>query len=242
MPVVLLSIFVSLLPQRYRGHYLADANIDVKRGAILSGAVQFVACGALIWALYPAFSRQHIAELSASITASGHAGDKVVEGMSMFAYGPIMVVAYLVRPLTLVLLYFMLEGVVRLTAAVAADQVIPTLSLQLVAWAHDLGKARYHEFELGPRIADLIEPGVAGKYDLKVLSCRPKDWNPLVTIRFQDQMYELQSQETGSSPRPFVYLLRFRPEGKVVRGLRDYDPTEPLHQPGWAEVAGTPRK
>ncbi len=236
MPVVLLSIFVSLLPQRYRGHYLADANIDVKRGAILSASLQFVLCCAAMWALYPGFVRHHYAELGIS------GGDKVVDAASTLVYGPILTVAYIFRPLTLLLLYFALEGVVRLTAAVATDQVIPTLSLQLVAWAHDLGRARYHEFELGPRIADVVEPAVPGKYDLKVLSCRPKDWNPLVTVRFQDQMYELQSQEAGAPPRPFVYLLRFRPEGKVVRGLRDYDPTEPLHQAGWAEVAGTPRK
>ena len=44
MPVVLLSIFVSLLPRRYRGHWLGDGNLDVRRGAILSSVLQFVGC------------------------------------------------------------------------------------------------------------------------------------------------------------------------------------------------------
>ncbi len=233
MPVMLLSIFVSLLPSRYRGHWLGDGNLDLRRGAILSAVVQFVACCAAMWALYPAFIRERFGEASAVVAAT-HPGDKVVEGFAIFAYGPMTAMEYLFRPLTLVLLYFAVEGMVRIFATVAGNEVLPTLPLQLVAMAHDLAKMRYQEFELGPRIADLIEPGAAGKYDLKVLSCRRKDWNQSVTIRYNDQMYEVQSEETGAAPRPFVYLLRFRPEYKVVRGLRDYDPEEPLRKSGWA--------
>ena len=238
MPVILLSIFVSLLPARWRGYWLGDANLDVRRGAILSASVQFVGCCAAIWARYPAFLRASFGQVSA---AAGH-GDHVVEGFTTFAYGPILLVAYIFRPITLSLLYFALEGAVRIIAAAGNDEVLPTLPLQVVAFVHELVQARYHEFELGPRIADLVEPGVPGKYDLKIRSCRPKAWNALITVRYNDEMYELQSEETGQAPRPFVYLLRRRPEHKIVRGLHDYHPDEAMHKPGWAEVPETSHK
>jgi hypothetical protein len=37
-------------------------------------------------------------------------------------------------------------------------------------------------------------------------------------------------------------LLQRKPGHKIVRGLRDYDPAEPLHQAGWAEAAENPHK
>lgn len=241
MPVILLSIFVSLLPRRYRGYWFGDGNLDLRRGAILSSILQFVGCCAAMWALYPAFIRERFGEASAAAAAS-HPGDKAMEGFAIFAYGPMAAVEYIVRPLTLVLVYFALEGAVRIVSTVASGEILPTLPLQLVAWTHDLAKGRYHEYELGPRVADLVEPGAPGKYDLKVLSCRPKDWNHLVTIRYNDQMYEVQSEQTGAPPRRFEYLLRLRPEHKIVRGLRDYDPEEPLRQPGRAESSENPRQ
>ncbi len=240
MPVTLLSIFVSLLPQRYRGYWLGDGNLDVRRGAILSAVLQFVLACAAMWALYPAFVRSRYADLSASM--AGHPADNIVEGFADFAYGPIVVLAYIFRPLTLVLLYFALEGAVRMVAAVATNEIVPTLPLQLLAIAIATGRAQWQERELGPRIADVVEPAVTGKYDLKILSCRPKEWNRLTTISYNEGMYELQGEETGPPPLRFVYLLRLKPEYKIVRGLHAYDPEEAMRRPGWAEVAEKPRK
>jgi hypothetical protein len=241
MPVVLLSIFVSLLPRRYRGYWLGDGNVDVYQGAILSSAVQFVAGCTALWARYPGFFRQRMAEASAAAAAS-HPGDKIIEGFTQFAYGQFSALEYIFQPLTLVLLYFAVEGAVRIFSAVASDVILPTLPLQIVAWAHDYAAVRYQEVKMGERVADVVWPGVAGKYDLKIESCRSKEWNSLITIRYNDQMYELQSEETGQAPRPFVYLLRLKPEHKIVRGVHDYDPQEPVHKPGWAEVPATQRQ
>ena len=41
-------------------------------------------------------------------------------------------------------------------------------------------------------------------------------------------------------PRRFVYLLRLKPEDKIVRGLHDYHPEEPVRKPGWAEAPKKP--
>jgi hypothetical protein len=240
MWVTLLSILVSLLPRRYRGYELGDGNLDVQRGAIFSGSLQFVLCCAALWARYPAFLRARLAEAAAATSATA-GSDRVVGGLVDFASSGLAILQYMFTPITLLLLYFVLEGAVRIFAVVASEEVLPTLPLQLVAWALEFGKIEYQEHEFGPRLADVVEPGVPGKYDLKVLSCRAKDWNHLVTIRFNDQMYEVQSEETGTPPRPYIYLLQLKPDEKIVHGLRDYDPEETLHHTGWAEAPESPR-
>jgi hypothetical protein len=235
MLVVLLSIFASVLPRRYRGHWLGDANLDVRRGAILSSVAQFVGCCAAIWALYPGFIRQRFEQASA-LAAASHPGDKLTEGVAVFAYGQFAALEYLFRPLTLLLLYFAIEGAARIFSVVASDDILPTMPLQVLAWSHDYAAELYQEAKMGTRVADVVGPGVAGKYDLKIESCRPKQWNSLITIRHDDRMYELQGEETGLAPRRFVYLLRLKPEHKIVRSLHNYDPDEPARKPGWAKV------
>jgi hypothetical protein len=240
MPVVLLSIFATLLPRRYRGHWLGDGNLDVRRGAVLSSVVQFVGCCAAMWALYPVFIRERLAQASA-LAAAGHPGDKFVEGVTVFAYGQFASLEYMFRPLTLVLLYFAIEGAVRIFSIVAGDAILPNMPLQVLAWTHDYAAERYQEAKMGTRVADAVGPGVAGKYDLKIESCRPKHWNRLITIRYDDRMYELQGEETGQAPRRFVYLLRLKPEHEIIRGLHVYDPEELVRKPGWAEVPESQR-
>ena len=241
MTVVLLSVFVSLLPRRYRGHWLGDGNLDVRRGAILSSVLQFVGCCTAVWALYPAFIGQRFAQASAAAEA-GHPGDTLIAGSTVFAYGQFAALEYMFRPFTVLLLYFAIEGAVRIFSTVASDDILATMPLQVLAWAHDYAAGRYREKKMGTRVADAVGPGVAGKYDLKIESCRPKPWNSLIAIRYDGRIYELLSEESGQAPRRFVYLLRLKPEHKIVRGLHDYDPEEPMRKPGWAKVPETQRQ
>lgn len=231
MPVKFLGIFATLLPARYRGHWLSDGNLDLRHGAILSSVFQFIVCGALLWIRYPAFLRARVAEMA------GLAGDKTVSAFIEYAAGVMSVFQYMINPISLLLLYFIVEGGVRIFASVASNEVLPTLPLQLVAWAHDYGRLRYEERSMGERIADVVLPGVPGKYDLRIESCRPKQWTRLTTIGWNDELYELDSEEQGAPPRRYVYLLKKRPPGKVIRGLHYYRPEEVLQKPGWAPIS-----
>lgn len=235
MLVKLLGIFATLLPARYRGHFLSDGNLDLRHGAILSAVFQFVVCGAVLWIRYPAFLRARVAEIAA-LTGAQH-GDKLTAAFTDYAAGIFSVFQYIFNPLSLLLVYFMLEGGVRIFASVANDEVLPTLPLQLLAWAHDYAAYRYEERSLGELIADVVQPGEPGQYDLKIESCRPKPWDSLTTIGWNDEFYELDRQEQGPPPRPYVYLLKKRPESKVIRGLHQYHPEEVLQKPGWAPLS-----
>jgi hypothetical protein len=79
-------------------------------------------------------------------------------------------------------------------------------------------------------------------YDLLIASCRPKEgWNHLMTVTYQGQLYEVTHHEQGGPPRRFLYHLKGKPEGKVVRGLYHYDPAEVLRvAPGEEKVERAP--
>jgi hypothetical protein len=61
-------------------------------------------------------------------------------------------------------------------------------------------------------------------------------WNRLTTIRYNDELYELDREEQGRPPRPFVYRLKKLPLGKIIRGVHHYQPEETLQKPGWAPL------
>lgn len=237
MPLMFLSIVVSLLPARWRGHWLGDGNIDIRRGAILSASVQIVVFLGSIWALYPAFIRQRLAEADA-LARSHYGNDSLMRANAAFAGGTFAAIEYIFRPLTLLLFYFALEGAVRLFAAVASNEVLPTLPLQAIAWTAEYANYRYEERKLGPRMTDVVLPGDA-TCDLRIESTHPKAWNGLLTISYNDDLYEVASQKSGPPPRPFVYLLRKRPPAKLIRGLHRYEPEETVQRSGWHDPAPT---
>ena len=228
MIVMLLSIAASLFPKRYRGRWFPDASLDVKRGAILSGVAEVLLPGFTLWLRYPPFIHALMAESAAQVAAHT-AGDRLSVGISDFSVGMLGLWVYIFKPLNLLLIYLALEGGLRLMAAVATSEVVPSLPLQILGWLHLLGKAAGHEIALGERVPDVVIP-MEGKFALCIQSCRPKEWTQLTTVRYQDSLFELAEEQQGEEPRRFVYFLRSAPQHKVVRGLHHYDPEEVLHK------------
>lgn len=80
---------------------------------------------------------------------------------------------------------------------------------------------------MGARVRDEVQSEHDGAW-LQIPSCRPKSWNQLTTISCAGALYELFSQRTEKSPRPFVYVLRKKPSTAVIRGICPYDPEQVL--------------
>jgi hypothetical protein len=133
-----------------------------------------------------------------------------------------------VLPLSLLLVYLAAEGLFRLVAAATTGEVLPNAILAIVAGLHGLAGSHYSEIKMGPRVADAIAPGTSPEFDLRVDSCRPKRWTRITTIGYNDELYEVAKQFSGTPPRPYIYLLKRMPGGKVVRGIYHYDPSEAL--------------
>ena len=222
-----LAMALSYLPASWRRKLVWVDASDLRTPALISGILQIAASAALIALRYPAFVRNAMGAKGmeqAQLGAMEKGGETAVMG-----FGLVLLAAYLVSPLTILLEYFVAEGVVRALAALVTGEVVPTLPLVGAAWALGRTQAAAAEKALGPRIIDLVQIGDGSLYHLLIASCRPKEgWDHLLTVAYQDKLYEVTRHEEGPPPRRFLYHLKLKPEGKVVRGLYHYDPAEVL--------------
>ena len=221
------GLIASLLPAAMRPKFVRDHAEDLRLPSMLTGFGQFLACVAFLIVGYPAFLRSQIDAINQEQMLRGL--EKGGESAVMIG-GIAMFFAYLFLPKTIALVYFAFEGAVRGIAAFIHNEPVGTLPLYVLLLASRKAKAEYHEHQLGPRIPD--EVTVLGTDDstceLKIASCRPKDWNEALTISYNENLYELSRKLEERPPRRFVYLLRRAPRSKVVRGLHAYDPEEVL--------------
>ena len=227
----LAGILLSLLPERYRRWWEPASTLDFLRASFVSGLVQGLGCFVVFILRYLAFFQQRVMEMGGQVMG---AGAEEALGVSSVQYGMgiVTTLEYLIQPLTLLLIYFALEGAVRLAGAAFTEQILPSLPLHLTAWAQERLAQRRAERALGPPVVDTVERGDGKEYDLRIASCRPKlNWDRLMTVAYEDQFYEVIKEERAARPRPFVYLLKKIPESKVIRGLHRYRPDETLPEP-----------
>lgn len=132
------------------------------------------------------------------------------------------------HPITWVILYFFVEGILRMAAAVITGETYGVLPLWAADFIYRRALRRHPGPEL-PLVSDEVLPGDA-TCDLKVASCRKRPgWEYPFTIRYQQAFFQVTAAQIGKSgPRPYMYFLRRLPPGEIARGLRDYHPDDVL--------------
>ena len=225
----LLGLLLALLPERFRRKWLPQWHGNLRSSAAVSGVAQTLTALGVLLIRYPKFVNDQVAQLDVRVIngMAEKGGDTAVRGI-----GIIFLFAYILLPLSILLIYFAFEGVVRLVAAMTTGEVVGTLPLALLDIAGQKWNAYYAEKKQGPRVPDLVSlaPGDSG-YDLVIASCREKPgWDHLMTISYNETLYEVAGYEGGEEPRGHVYLLRRAPLHKVVRGLHHYEPEEVMEK------------
>ncbi|HEU5403409.1 MAG TPA: hypothetical protein VFU86_18785 [Terriglobales bacterium] len=231
---------VVLLPERFRKKWLPQWHGNLRTSAVVSGVLQSLTALGVLVARYPRFVNEQVAQIDVRVIngMAEKGGDTAVRGI-----GIILLAAYVLLPTSILLIYFAFEGVVRFVAAVTTGEVVGTLPLALVDMAGQKWSAYYSEKKQGPRVPDLVSvPPIDGSgYDLSIASCRQKPgWDHLMTITYNEALYEVVDYVEGDEPRKHVYLLRLAPIHKVVRGLHNYDPEEVV-KPGKQHSAARTR-
>jgi len=216
------SALLSLLPKRYRALFTSYA-IPCE-GALFSGIFQTFASLGLLFRGYYAYINARMAQLPTEALLK--AGEKNGESAIMLV-GPLLVLEYILHFTTILLLFMVIEGAVRVIAALGAKETLPDLPLFLLAKLHSRIEAESHKRSLGARLRDAVQIDPAGVW-LQIKSCRRKQWNHFTTVSQDGQLYELVSEQKAPAPRPFVYLLRKKPPTAVIRGIYAYDPDEAL--------------
>jgi hypothetical protein len=227
MVQVLIGMVLALLPERYRRGIGYAIGVDPLRGALVGGIIECAGCGMAFCLRYITFLQDRVGRFADQLI--GQNADLAMASTGVqFGAGAVSLGEYLINPVSLLLVYFTFEGLARYASVLINGEVVPTLPLQLIAWAHYGFTTTRQSRDLGPPVEDLVQPG-AGDFALCIASCRPKPWTQMTTIGYDDKLYELVREQSAQPPRKWVYLLRHRPASKIIRGaIYQYSPDEEL--------------
>lgn len=195
----LYALLLSFFPPYFRRPYVHKARTHLVRASIATGFIQIV--------------------LGAILYARGF-----IDFIPNSRIRPAASIEYFFSWQGLILAFFFVDGAIRLLAAVAG-QSLGTIPLYVVAWIDEWRLGRIKKKAEVPLVADLVEP--SGDDGLRIQSCRTrKNWDKWMTVMYEEKLYEIANAEIAAPPRPYVYLLRPKPESKVIRGLHRYHPEE----------------
>lgn len=230
MVSLLLGMLLSLLPKRYRDRLPASAQFDLRLGAIVSGFATSAVCLVTFIARYLAFFQYRVGDIGQRAIDRGNEGI-LDHPYAQYGMGAATTVEYLFKPLSIVLIYFGIEGAVRLLAAVTTQEITGSLPLYALAWFEErLSKARA-ERALGPRVPDIFEEVYSNEYEARIFTCRRRrNWNRMMTLSWQEKFYEVLREKPGRAPHHFIYLLRKSPKSRVIRTVHYYDPEEVMRE------------
>lgn len=218
-----LGIVEAALPERWRRIGRRSSQQFMARCGIASGLAESIFALWLLraWyvAVFGAFTDAYVRSFVAAGKNSRIAPE--IAGGAGFA-------VLAANPITWIILYFVLEGAVRATAAAAVGDVFGVLPLCAIDFVFRRAVRKPDPTEL-PLVADEVLPGDAS-CEFKIASCRRRpEWVFPFTIRYRGGFFQVNgSQSLSSGPRPHVYSFRRLPPGENARGLREYHPEDVL--------------
>jgi hypothetical protein len=245
MWLYVLGPLVAFLPRRWRRALPFHDAVPWHSAVILSGMAEFLfaVVALLSWYSYS------VTTWFSLLLDNAHR-QRAPTGLTVHDVGFAALVIVVAHPLTWVIAFFALEGVVRLSAAFT-DTVVGVFPLYLadkiyvkVRAIEDRQPPGTPEFEkshfssyvetVREKIASSRQAEVPDELRvtttdseelLEIRSCRRKrDWDPPRVVRYEDRYYSLEESARGSAPRPFVYKLRRLPKGVPGRRVLIYAP------------------
>ena len=79
---------------------------------------------------------------------------------------------------------------------------------------------------MGPRLPDAVEWLQDSRIRIAFAAVK-SGWNATLTIGINGQWFEVEREEQAQPPRPYVYVLRPAPTGKILRAYQEYDVAPP---------------
>jgi hypothetical protein len=230
----------ALLPARWRNALPFAGHVQWPRAATLSGVLEIAAAVfALVnWYQYTMYP---IVDRGVDLALNGKLGGVTDQQIAGAAY-----TVFLLHPLTWVLVYFFMEGAVRLCGAAFADNVLGILPLGFIDRTLSLATNRTEARPAFPvqRNAQSFAGAVRERTMLSRLkqvpdelhyatdqaqelleiwaSRRKDDWLAPKVVRVDDQYYRLEENSVENGPRPFRYRLRRLERGVPGRSVLLY--------------------
>ena len=214
MQNLLRDFLLSYCPASVRLTSRPESTLRTLRAATWGGLAQLVLAGlVLILRLKSHFIlRAH--EFGPQVAGSNETGQVVIV--------LILVLDYLLYPLSLFLLYLAIEGFIRFAGGLVTGEVVPSLAVSLFFKTSDAFSRTRDRRRSALLLADQLENLPEGR--IRIASVAAKTgWNANITIGLNGQWFEIEREESDALPRPFVYILRPVPPGKILRRYEEYD-------------------
>ena len=243
----LIGPFLALLPKRWRKKLSLAQAINWRPAAILSGlAESIIALVALLY--WYSYSVTTWVSRGLDTALAGKAPPATTE----HDIGFVALVIWATHPLTWLISYVGIEGMVRLCAAFT-DTVLGTLPLFLADKIYAklfLGKEpkppgtpQFSQSHVSSYVGAVREKVQSARLPLvpdelcvtqsgveeilEIRACRLKEeWIPPKVVRIEDRYYRLESSWKINGQRPYVYALRRLAAGVSGRNVIIYSPQE----------------
>jgi hypothetical protein len=225
-----LGAILAPLPRRWRSGFGLNEAIPWARAAALSGFAESLLAfvGLVHWYSHsvPTWAA------NAMDSALRNGPEAQVPGQ---AIGFAALVLWLIHPMTWCVVFFVLEGMVRLVAALFTEQIVATFPLAAVDWSIGKltgrpldGDAKYapsakeqlrtfvSSVKQGvmalrlPKLEDECQEIVEGnELFLEIRASLPKgEWIPPRVVKVGAGYFRLEQVSNGKPPRPFIFRLR----------------------------------
>lgn len=208
------DFLLSFCPAKERQAWRPSSQLTVLRAAMWGGAAQFLLMALVLIAQFKHHFIARSQQMAPHMGGVNSTGEAVVTVL--------VVLEFLFHPLSFLLLYVALEGAVRFIGSLVTTEIAPSLLVFLFFKISDSMSRSISQRRTGPAVADAVERLPDNR--IRIFSATPKTgWNSSVTIGIDGQWFEMESEEHGQPPRPYVYVLRPAPPGKILRGYQEYD-------------------
>lgn len=213
------DFLLSFCPSAVRRGLQPESTLRVLQAATWGGLAQFLLTGLVLILRLKSYFVVRGHQLAPHLSGSNETGQAIIT--------VVVALEFLLHPLSLFLLYVAIEGLVRFIGGLITSEAVPNLLVFLFFKAYGaLSRSRYRR-QNAPSLADLLDHLPEGRIRI-ASACSKSGWNASITIGLNGQWFEVEREEDGPSPRPFVYILRPLPLGKVLRGYEEYDAASAL--------------
>ncbi len=216
----ILGPILAFLPRRWRKEHLSRLPIRWGPAGFFSGLLEIGGFFPLLIWWYSFFVTAFEQAL-----AQNPAAGQIPDGRE----GLVGIAGFAMNPLTWVVCYVGLEGLVRTAGSMAGGEASGTIFLAGPYFLYKKIAKRTAAPEL-PLVRDEITPGDGSTCDIRIASSRAReDWKYPFTIKYGGAYFQVVAMaRLAAGPRPYMYSLRRLPAGEIAHGLKEYDPADGL--------------
>ena len=215
MHSILRDFLLSFCPTGTRRRHRPGSQLTVLRSATWGGLAQLLLAALFLIVRLKRHFVLRAQQFGPHMAGSNETGQAIV--------ALIVFLDFLIHPLSLLLLYLAIEGLVRFAGGIITGETVPNLLVSLYfKTANSTSRSLARRRGAAP-VADIADRLADGR--IRISSASQKTgWNSSITVGIGEQWFEVESEEQAPPPRTFMYVLRPASPGKILRGYQEYDP------------------